>query len=177
MLLVTIAIGEGFIIWYDWAVVHEEDQQRVLNARWQEEHMHARSIAAAFLRSVVEDDFPATRPLLAPVASAMPGAAEARGPEVVLRDKVQAWFAARKLDRKRLKGYGFGGNPLGTSLREGRYQQVGALYLDDGRWVNYVLSLVRLAAENGSSSSYDTGCWRVDDFVLWAGERDSPRPW
>jgi hypothetical protein len=174
VLLAIIAIGEGFAIWYGWGVTHREAQQRVLNARGEEEHVHARSIAAAFLRAVVEDDFAATRPLLARVASTRPGAAEARGPEAALRDKVRAWFTERKLDRKRLKGYGFGGDH--PSTREGRSVQVGGLLFDDGRVVNYVLTLVRIDPENGSGF-YDTGCWRVDDFVLWAGEGDGPRPW
>jgi hypothetical protein len=177
VLLAIIAIGEGFVIWYGRALAHKEEQQRVLNAHWEEQHVHARSIAAAFLRSVVEDDFPATRTLLAQVASTKPGSAEARGPEARLRDKVHAWFAERKLNRKRLKGYGFGGDHPSTSLTEGRCVQVGGLLFDDGRVVNYVLTLVRIDPENGSRSSRDTGCWRVDDFVLWAGEGDGPRPW
>jgi hypothetical protein len=175
-LLLVIAVGETFIIWYDRAVTRGEYEQRALNARWEEDHRHARSVAAAFLRAVVEDDFSATRPLLARVASTAPGAAEARGPEVALRDKVQAWFADRKLDRKRLKGHGFGGNHLGTSLREGRCIQVGALHFDDGSWVNYVLTLVRTRSVNGTNSP-DPSFWRVDEFVLWSGERDGPRPW
>jgi hypothetical protein len=175
VLLGVIAVG-GVVIWYDRAAVLGESQQRVLSARWEEEHIHARSVAAAFLRAVVEDDFPASRPLLAQVASSAPGAAGAHGPEAALRDKVQAWFAERKLDRKGLKGYGFGGDHPSTSLREGRCVQVGALYFDDGRFVNYVLTLVRLDLGNGSGS-YDTGCWRVEDLVLWAGEADGPRPW
>jgi hypothetical protein len=176
VLLVVIAVGEGLVIWYDRAVARGEDQQRVLNARWAEDHIHARSVAAAFLRAVVEDDFPATRPLLARVASTAPAAGEAHGPEAALRDRVHAWFAERKLDRERLKGYGFGGNHPSTNLREGRCTQVGALHFGDGRFVNYVLTLVRIDPVNGSGS-YDTGCWRVDDFVLWAGEADGPRPW
>lgn len=175
-LLLVIAVGEGLVIWYDRAVTRGEYEQQALNARWEEEHRHARSVAAAFLRAVVEDDFSSTRPLLVRVASTAPRAAEAHGPEVALRDKVQAWFADRKLDRKRLKGYGFGGNHAGTSLREGRCIQVGALYFTDGSFVNYVLTLMRTDPVNGSNSP-DAGCWRVDDLVLWAGERDGPRPW
>jgi hypothetical protein len=110
------------------------------------------------------------------VASVAPGAKEARGPEAALQDKVQAWFAERKLDRRRLEGYGFGGNHLATSVREGRWLQVGALYFDAGSFVNYVQTLLRTVAANGSDTS-DTGYWRVDDLVLWAGERDGPRPW
>jgi hypothetical protein len=175
-LLAIIAVGEGLVIWYDRAVAHEEYQQRVLNARWEQEHLHARSVAAAFLRAVVEDDFPATRPLLARVASATPGAAEARGPEAAMRDNVHGWFAEREFDRKRLKGYGFGGDHPSTSLRDGRCAQVGALHFDDGRSVNYVLTLVRIDPVNGSGS-YDACCWRVKDLVFWAGEGDGPRPW
>jgi hypothetical protein len=175
-LLVIIAVAEGLVIWYVRGDPHGEHQQRMLNARWEEEHIHGRSVAAAFLRAVVEDDFPATRPLLARVASTTPGAAKAHGPEAALRDKVQGWFAQRKLDRQRLKGYGFGGDHPSTGLREGRCVQVGALHFDDGRFVNYVLALVRIDPVNGSGSS-DTGCWRVEDLVLWAGEADGPRPW
>lgn len=176
VLLVILAVGEGLVIWYDRAVTRREHQQQALNARWEEEQIHARSVAAAFLRAVVEDDFPATRPLLARVASTAPGAAAGHGPEAALRDKVRAWFAERKLDRKRLTGYGFGGDHPGTSLREGRCIQVGALHFDDGRVVNYVLTLVRIDQVNGSGSS-DTACWRVEDLTLWAGEGDGPRPW
>ena len=165
LLLLVIAVGEGLVIWYDRAVAPGQYEQQALNARWEEDHRHARSVAAACLRAVVEDDFSATRPLLVRVASTAPGAAEAHGPEVALRDKVQVWFADRKLDRKRLKGYGFGGNHLDTSLREGRCIQVGALYFDDGSFVNYELTLVRTDAVNGSDTP-DAGCWRVDDLVL-----------
>src|SRR5262249_54282302 len=161
------------LIWYDRAFARGEYEQRALNARWEEERIHARSIAAAFLRAVVEDDFAATRPLLARVASTTPGAAEAPGPEAALRDKVQAWFAERKLDRKCLKGYGFGGDHPATSLMEGRSVQVGALHFADGRFVKYVLTLVRINLLNGSGF-YDTDCWRVEDLVLWAGEGDGP---
>ena len=174
--LLIIAVGEALVIWYDRAVARGEYEQRALNARWEEDHVHARSVAAAFLRAVIEDDFSATRPLLARVASTSLGAAEAHGPEAAIREKVQTWFAERKLDRRRLKGYGFGGNPPATSLREGRYLQVGALYFDDGSFVNYVLTLIRTYPVNGSGLS-DTGCWRVEDLVLWAGEEDGPRPW
>jgi hypothetical protein len=174
--LLVIAVAEALVIWYDQATARREYERQALNARGEEDLRHARSVAAAFLRAVVEDDFAATRPLLARVASTAPGAAEGHGPEAALRDKVQAWFAKRKLDRSRLKGYGFGGDHPSTSLREGRCVQVGAIAFNDGRWVNFVLSLVRIDPVNGSGS-HDIGCWRVEDLVLWAGEGDGPRPW
>jgi hypothetical protein len=105
-LLGIIAIGEGSVIWYDRATSSQDYQQQVVGARSEQEHTHARSVAAAFLRAVVEDDFSATRPLLAQVSKHPPGAAEARGREAALRDMVHAWFTQRKLDRRRLKGYG-----------------------------------------------------------------------
>jgi hypothetical protein len=74
------------------------------------------------------------------------------------------------------QGLRVGGDLPSSNLKEGRIAQVGAFHFQDGRFVNYVLTLVRLDCVNGAGS-YDSGCWRVEDFVLWAGEADGPRPW
>jgi hypothetical protein len=176
LVLLAVAVWAAGVLLSERAVVRSEGEQRVLSERWEQDHAHGRDIAAAFLRAVVEDDFSATRPLLERVARTTPRSPEGRGPEVALREKVEAWFAARKLDRSRLKGYGFGGHAGGTSLVEGRCVHVGALLFDDGKHVTYVLTLVRTDSLNGSGL-VDTNCWRVRDLVLWAGEGDGPRPW
>jgi hypothetical protein len=174
-LLLGIIIVLAVVIWHERTVVRGEYEQKALNGRWEEDHIHARNIAAIFLRAIVEDDYPATRPLLKQVASTTPHAPEAYGPEVALRNRIQAWLTERKLAGKRFKGYGFGGNHPDMSLVKGRYIQIGALFFEDGRFVNYHLTLRRTDARNGYDST-DYG-WRVDEFILWSGEQDGPMPW
>jgi hypothetical protein len=173
-LLLGVVLVLSFLLEREKTSGREAMEQRALNARDEQDHLHARNVAAVFLRAVVEDDYPATR-LLKRVATTRPRSPGAYGPEVALREKIRAWLAERNLAEKRLTGYGFGGNPLDTNLREGRCVQIGALHFEDGGFVNYRLTLSRTDARNGSGST-DYG-WRVDEFLLWSGERDGPQPW
>jgi len=152
------------------------NEQQALNTFYEELNNHRRDVAALFLRAVVEGDYRAARLLLRPVAEVPPRAPEAFGPEVKLRDQIQGWLKERKLDGKRFKGFERGGEVPGGALgTPDRYFQIGGLQFEDGQVVNYRLTLVRANCQTGRTSEA-TG-WRVDELLLWSGERDGPRPW
>jgi hypothetical protein len=182
ILLVLTVLGLVAVVWYERTMV-DQHEQRALNALYEERNLHARNIAAIFLRAIVEEDYQATRPLLRQVAVTSPGAAEGFGPEVKLKEQVQAWLKARTLDGKRFESFGRGGELLGGELLGGgafpvypeQYTQIGGLRFEDGGAINYRLTLVRTDAQTGTGS--ESSCWRVKDLVLWSGERDGPRPW
>jgi hypothetical protein len=158
----------SLVLWDGRTATGEQQQDPGTHAPY----VHARSLAALFLRSIVEDDFQAIRPLLQEVAATEPRAAAAYGPEMKLRGEIRQWFQQRKLDGKRLKGYGLGG-----TLPDGwfKYAVIGALHFDDGSFVSFRVNLVQMTERNGTDSPESV--WRVEKFILWAGEQDGPRPW
>lgn len=175
--LVVAVLGLVGALAYQHGQVSAKAQQ-ALNTFYEERNNHRRDVAALFLRAVVEGDYHAARLLLRPVAEVPPQAPEAFGPEAKLRDQVQGWLKERKLDGKRFKGFGRGGElpggqPPGTNPDQ--YVQIGGLEFEDGQVVNYRLTLVRADCKTGRT--LEANCWRVDELLLWSGERDGPRPW
>jgi hypothetical protein len=175
--LAVAVLGLLAALAYEHAQVSVKEQQ-ALNTFYEELNNHRRDVAALFLRAVVEGDYRAARLLLRPVAEVPPQAPKAFGPEVKLRDQIHGWLKERKLDGKRFKGFGRGGElPGGTpgTPNPDRYVQIGGLEFEDGQVVNYRLTLVRAACQTGRTS--EPYGWRVDELLLWSGERDGPRPW
>ena len=177
--LVVAVFGLVAALAYEHAQVSVKEQQ-ALNTFFEERNNHRRDVAALFLRAVVDGDYRAARLLLRPVAEAPPQAPEAFGPEVKLRDQIQGWLKERKLDGKRFKGFERGGELPGgggppAAPNPDQYVQIGGLEFEDGQVVNYRLTLVRANCQTGRTS--EANCWRVDELVLWSGERDGPRPW
>jgi hypothetical protein len=175
--LVVAVLGLVAALAYEHAQVSIKEQQ-ALNTFYEERNSHRRDVAALFLRAVVEGDYRAARLLLRTVAEVPPQAPEAFGPEVKLRDQIQGWLKERKLDGKRFKGFERGGElpggPPGTANPD-KYVQIGGLEFEDGQVVKYRLTLVRANCQSGRTS--EANGWRVDELVLWSGERDGPRPW
>ena len=175
--LAVAVLGLLAALAYEHAQVSVKEQQ-ALNTFYEELNNHRRDVAALFLRAVVEGDYRAARLLLRPVAEVPPQAPKAFGPEVKLRDQIQGWLKERKLDGKRFKGFGRGGELPGGTPRTpnpDRYVQIGGLEFEDGQVVNYRLTLVRADCQTGCT--LEPYGWRVDELLLWSGERDGPRPW
>jgi hypothetical protein len=176
VLALTVVVLVAFLAYEH--VKMSENEQRTLNAFYNEQNYHRRGIAALFLRAIVEDDYRAARLLLRPVAATPPRAPEGFGPEVKLKKQLQGWLKERNLNGKRFKGFERGGElPGGGPSRPNpdQYVQIGGLVFEDGSVVNYRLTLVRTNAQTGTTG--EPNGWRVDDFILWSGERDGPRPW
>jgi hypothetical protein len=155
-----------------------EKEQRALNKFYEERNNHRRDIAAVFLRAIVEEDYRAARSLLLPVAATAPRAPEGFGPEVRLKAQVQGWLKERNLDGKRFQAFQRGGELPGgepSAPNPDQYVQIGGLVFEDGMVVNYRLTLVRTDARTGTT--WESNGWRVDEIILWSGERDGPRPW